>query len=339
MGRLDGKLALITGGARGMGKSHVRHFVAEGARVVFGDVLDDKGAYVAAELVDASLPLPPPRRHERGRLGGRGPPALEAFGPLDVLVNNAGVRLRPDRRHAARRLPAGARGERGGLLARHEDADRPDDQGGRRLDRQRLLHRGVHRGGRAVRLQREQVRDPRHDQAAAQELGQFGIRVNSVHPGGVLTRMVLDQAKTGRDGDRASSEASRSAGSPSRPRSPAWWPTWPPTSRPTYRQRVRRRRRGPVRAGVLIMDSAEQRGTDDDDTLTLAGKVAVVTGAGNGLGRAESVALARAGALLVLNDLPGDAVAETAGLIARGRRPGAGPRGRHRRVGDRRSGW
>ena len=53
-----------------------------------------------------------------------------------------------------------------------------------------------------------------------------------------------------------------------------------------------------------------------DDALTLAGKVAIVTGAGNGLGRAESVALARAGALLVLNDLPGDAVSETAGLIA-----------------------
>ncbi len=53
-----------------------------------------------------------------------------------------------------------------------------------------------------------------------------------------------------------------------------------------------------------------------DEALTLTGKVAIVTGAGNGLGRAESVALARAGALLVLNDLPGDAVAETAEQIA-----------------------
>ncbi|MGD0700616.1 MAG: SDR family NAD(P)-dependent oxidoreductase [Trebonia sp.] len=51
------------------------------------------------------------------------------------------------------------------------------------------------------------------------------------------------------------------------------------------------------------------------DALALSGKAAIVTGAGNGLGRAESIALARAGALVVLNDLPGDAVQETAGQI------------------------
>ena len=48
-----------------------------------------------------------------------------------------------------------------------------------------------------------------------------------------------------------------------------------------------------------------------DEALAIAGRVAIVTGAGNGLGRAESLALARAGALLVLNDLPGDAVTLT----------------------------
>ena len=53
-----------------------------------------------------------------------------------------------------------------------------------------------------------------------------------------------------------------------------------------------------------------------DDALAIADRVAIVTGAGNGLGRAESLALARAGALLVLNDLPGDAVQAVADEIA-----------------------
>ena len=53
-----------------------------------------------------------------------------------------------------------------------------------------------------------------------------------------------------------------------------------------------------------------------DEALTLAGRVAIVTGAGNGLGRAESLGLARAGARLVLNDLPGDAVQAVAAEIA-----------------------
>ena len=55
-----------------------------------------------------------------------------------------------------------------------------------------------------------------------------------------------------------------------------------------------------------------------DDALALDGRVAIVTGAGNGLGRAESLALARAGALLVLNDLPGDAVQAVAEEITAG---------------------
>jgi NAD(P)-dependent dehydrogenase (short-subunit alcohol dehydrogenase family) len=52
-----------------------------------------------------------------------------------------------------------------------------------------------------------------------------------------------------------------------------------------------------------------------DDALTLTGRVAIVTGAGNGLGRAEALALARAGARLVVNDLPGDRLAAVAAEI------------------------
>ena len=71
MGRLDGKVALITGGARGMGKSHVRHFVAEGAQVVFGDVLDDRGVAVAAGLGEQACRYTPPRPSRRSSGGSR----------------------------------------------------------------------------------------------------------------------------------------------------------------------------------------------------------------------------------------------------------------------------
>src|SRR5712675_400923 len=91
MGRLDGKVALITGGARGMGKSHVRHFVAEGARVVFGDVLDDKGAYVAAGLGDQSCRYIHHDVTSEADWAAAVGLATETFGGLDVLVNNAGI--------------------------------------------------------------------------------------------------------------------------------------------------------------------------------------------------------------------------------------------------------
>ena len=75
------------------------------------------------------------------------------------------------------------------------------------------------------------------------------------------------------------------------------------------------------------------------DELTLSGRAAIVTGAGNGLGRAESLALARAGALLVLNDLPGDAIRETAEQVRAAGGQAVVVRRRHRGLGDRRSGW
>jgi 3alpha(or 20beta)-hydroxysteroid dehydrogenase len=53
MGRVDGKVALISGGARGMGAAHARMLVAEGGKVVIGDILDEEGEAVAAEIGDS----------------------------------------------------------------------------------------------------------------------------------------------------------------------------------------------------------------------------------------------------------------------------------------------
>jgi 3alpha(or 20beta)-hydroxysteroid dehydrogenase len=54
MGRVDEKVALISGGARGMGAEHARALVAEGAKVVNGDILDDEGKALADEIGDAA---------------------------------------------------------------------------------------------------------------------------------------------------------------------------------------------------------------------------------------------------------------------------------------------
>lgn len=90
MGRFDGKVALVSGGARGMGESHVRGLVAEGARVVIGDVLDSEGESLAAELDDAAvfvhLDVTDPESWSAALAK-----ADEAFGPVTVLVNNAGI--------------------------------------------------------------------------------------------------------------------------------------------------------------------------------------------------------------------------------------------------------
>src|SRR5262245_16955938 len=90
MARLDGKVALITGAARGQGEAEARLFVAEGARVVLGDVRDELGGKVAASLGPAAryVRLDVAREADWQRAVAL---AESEFGRLDVLVNNAGV--------------------------------------------------------------------------------------------------------------------------------------------------------------------------------------------------------------------------------------------------------
>lgn len=89
MGRLDGKVAIITGASRGMGSEHVREFVKEGAKVVITDILEAEGRTLSKELGENTLFVkhdvtnPDDWNHVINQ-------AVEAFGPVTVLVNNAG---------------------------------------------------------------------------------------------------------------------------------------------------------------------------------------------------------------------------------------------------------
>ena len=93
MGRLDGKVAIISGGARGQGASEAKVFAREGAKVVFGDILDDEGSKVEAEIQESGgeatyVHLDVTQEGDWRAAVNR---AVSTYGKLDVLVNNAAI--------------------------------------------------------------------------------------------------------------------------------------------------------------------------------------------------------------------------------------------------------
>ncbi|MBS3942152.1 MAG: glucose 1-dehydrogenase [Actinobacteria bacterium] len=90
MARLDGTIALLTGGARGMGEGEVRRLVAEGAKVMIGDVLDAEGEALAEELGEA-VAFVHLDVSDSASWAAAVKATHEAFGPVTLLVNNAGI--------------------------------------------------------------------------------------------------------------------------------------------------------------------------------------------------------------------------------------------------------
>jgi len=202
MGRLDGKVALITGGARGMGKSHVRHFVAEGAQVVFGDVLDDKGAAVAAGLDERCCRYVHHDVTSEAGWAAAVATTVDTFGRLDVLVNNAGVLAfatiaNMPLAEFRRILEVNAVGSWLGMKAVIEPMKAAG--GGSIINISSIEGFTGAAGLSAYSASKFAVRGM--TKAAARELGQFGIRVNSVHPGGVITSMTLGQPGSAEQAD------------------------------------------------------------------------------------------------------------------------------------------
>ena len=195
MGRLEGKIAIVTGAARGMGASHSRYFVREGARVVLTDTRVAEGQALAEELGKKALFV----EHDVTKASDWQrvvSVSEEAFGPVNVLVNNAGIL---------------------GAMAATADISEEDYLRVIAVN-QHSVYLGMHAvipsmlragGGSIVNISsiaglvanygfpslayvasKFAVRGM--TKAAAVEYGPQGIRVNSVHPGFIMTPMMVE---------------------------------------------------------------------------------------------------------------------------------------------------
>ena len=192
MGRLENKVALITGGARGMGKAHVRRFVDEGAKVVFGDVLAEDGAKLAADLGAACrfvrMDVTSPQDWTTAVAT-----AVDAFGRLDILVNNAGIIKHKSieemtLEECRQILDVNLVGQWLGVKSVIEPMKAV---GGGAIVNVSSTEGFIGAAGLAAySASKFGVRGL--TKAAARELGQHGIRVNSIHPGAILTAMTTD---------------------------------------------------------------------------------------------------------------------------------------------------
>jgi 3alpha(or 20beta)-hydroxysteroid dehydrogenase len=194
MGCLDGKVAIITGAARGQGAAAARLFVAEGARVVIGDVLDEVGAELARSLgpsatyrhLDVSV------EEDWQRVVDE---TLQTQGGVDVLVNNAGIL-----RFAALTdlalddyLRIVSVNQVGTFLGMKTVA-KPMIAAGHGSIVNISSVEGLAGMPYLTAYTATKFAIRGMTKVAALELGPMGIRVNSVHPGMIVTDMVKDAA-------------------------------------------------------------------------------------------------------------------------------------------------
>jgi NAD(P)-dependent dehydrogenase (short-subunit alcohol dehydrogenase family) len=184
--RLAGKVALITGGAHGMGEAEARMFAREGAKVLIGDLREAEGRQVAAAIAAAGGDTRFARLDVTSEPDWRAAVAttVDAFGKLDVLVNNAGVSgSDPDTMSTGLWDTLMAVNARGVFLGMKHGIPALQRAGGGSIVNissisgfvgQPFIHMGYNASKAAVRVMTK---------SAAVQYARDGIRVNSVHPG------------------------------------------------------------------------------------------------------------------------------------------------------------
>lgn len=199
MNQLEGKVALITGAARGQGAAAARRFIAEGAKVMLTDILAQECEELVQELGDAAA-FQVLDVVDENSWAAAVQATVEHFGRLDILINNAGVlAFQPIEQMSLEEYMRVINinqvgvwlGMRAALPALREAG------GGSIVNTSSTAGlRGVAYGS-AYSASKFAVRGM--TKVAALEFGQYKIRVNSVHPGGIATPMVASSADNSTD--------------------------------------------------------------------------------------------------------------------------------------------
>jgi 3alpha(or 20beta)-hydroxysteroid dehydrogenase len=201
MSRLEGKVALVTGGARGQGAAAARAFAAEGARVAIADILDDEGKAVAEELGDAAHYLHLDVSDE-SHWAGAVAETERLFGSLSVLLNNAGI-LKFGKIETSSVEDYRAVfdvNQLGVFLGMRAAIPALKRAGGGSIINVSSVE-GLRGASGLVAYAASKFAVTGMTQVAAVELGSFGIRANSIHPGAIDTPMVREQGLEGVDMD------------------------------------------------------------------------------------------------------------------------------------------
>ncbi|MCW2513175.1 MAG: short-chain dehydrogenase/reductase [Mycobacterium sp.] len=195
-GELAGKVAIVTGGASGIGRGIVERFVAEGAKVVIADVQDDLGTAVAADAGTDAYFL-----HtdvgDQAQVGGLVAAAVEKFGGLDVMINNAG-RSSPLKKglfdEDFAEFDSVMRINVLGVMAGTRDAARHMAQHGGGSIVNISSIGGILAGGGVATYRASKAAVIQFSKSAAIELANYDVRVNCIAPGNIPTPILRSAA-------------------------------------------------------------------------------------------------------------------------------------------------